>query len=83
MKTEWFYCPRCQRAFPSDVPDDYRPGQIIIEIGQGCLDEDGEDWWYCPYEDCNASTIESLHWSKIRLDHPDLPEIPEQGRVYC
>lgn len=35
MRREWFYCPACRRAFPSEVPDDCVAGQVIEEIGEG------------------------------------------------
>jgi hypothetical protein len=82
MKTEWFWCPRCKRAFHSEVPDDYRPGVVIEEIGQLSVEENGGEWWSCPSEGCGGATVKCMHWSKLRENHPELPEVPESGELY-
>lgn len=82
MKTEWFFCPACRRAFQSGVPDDYRPGHVIEEIGQLCLDEDGGEWWRCPLDACDGATVNCIHWSAFRKAHPEVPEVPYQGMRY-
>ncbi|MHC4252668.1 MAG: hypothetical protein ACYS9X_26420 [Planctomycetota bacterium] len=82
MKREWSFCPACRRAFQSDVPDDYRPGQVIEEVGQLCLDEDGDEWWKCPLKGCDGATVHCIHWSVFKKAHPELPEVPYQGARY-
>lgn len=82
MKTAWFWCPRCKRAFHGEVPDDYRPGMMIEEIAQLSLEENSGEWWSCPNEGCGGATVNCLHWSKLRENHPELPEVPESGKLY-
>lgn len=81
-RTESFWCPRCKRAFPSDVPDDYVAGQVIEEVGELCLDEDGNEWWRCPYPDCGAHTVHCVHWPAFRQGRPDYPVFPAEGVRY-
>lgn len=82
MKTEWFWCLHCERAFESKVPDDYTPEKPIEEIGQMCLNEDGDEWWRCPYRGCDGTTLDLWHWAEVREHHPDYPEKPQLGKVY-
>lgn len=82
MRTEWFFCPTCRRGFESNVPDDSRPGQVIEEIGQLCLDESGDEYWRCPLDGCGGATVNCIHWSVFRRAYPELPEVPYEGVRY-
>ena len=37
----------------------------------------------CPYEGCDGDTaMDAWGWEKLREEHPDYPEIPEEGKLY-
>lgn len=82
MKTEPFWCPGCQRAFLSQVPDDYSPGMVIEKIGQPDPEDEGAGRYLCPAEGCDEAIVNCLHWSKLRENHPELPEVPQDGEIY-
>ena len=84
MKTTWFWCLRCNRAFDGLVPDDYEAGHGLPDgVGQMCLDEDGNVGWRCPYESCGVEIERNvIDWLLVQENHPKYPDVPEKGKVY-
>lgn len=82
MKIETFWCPDCQRAFHGEVPDDYSPGMVIEEVGRLGPQGKGGERHLCPHKGCGGAIVNCLHWSKLRENHPELPEAPQNDGLY-
>jgi hypothetical protein len=82
MRKVWFWCIHCERAFQSEVPDDWRRGWFIEEVGVPYTDKNGEVWYECPYDGCAGSPIDFIPWADMREDDPSLPRHPKKDVVY-
>lgn len=36
----------------------------------------------CPNNGCNGDAVDAVHWEEVINEHPEYPEVPEQGKVY-
>jgi hypothetical protein len=82
MRKQWFWCIHCERAFESNVPDDWKFGWFIEEVGRPVMEESGEIWWRCPYEGCDGTPIDFIPWEEMREGDRALPMVPVTGTVY-
>ena len=74
----FLYCINCERA--------YMNGRHRIKVMYGKewpLEIRGDTMEMCPYEGCDGdAVIDAWEWDRIRSEHSDYPEIPEEGKVY-
>jgi hypothetical protein len=82
MRQVWFWCIHCERVFESDVPDDWKRGWFIEEVGKPYVDTSGRTMYECPYDGCDGSPIDFIPWDDMREDDPSLPYVPEKDVVY-
>jgi hypothetical protein len=78
----WFWCIHCERAFMSGVPDDWKRGWFIEEVGKPYVDMLGRTSYECPYDGCQGTPIDFIPWADMREDDPSLPQIPECHKTY-
>jgi hypothetical protein len=82
-KEVWFWCIHCERAFKSEVPEDWKRGWFIEEVGKPYTDNEGRTWYKCPYDGCDGSPYDFIPWDDMREDDPSLPVTPEKNVVYA
>jgi len=76
---DYVLCWKCKRAYATD---DYRTRSFEPIVIDHVIIEPPDEM-ACAYEDCKGKYPEDvIGWSRVREDHPEYPEIPEQGVVY-
>ena len=55
---------------------------VIEGIGQPGPEDEGAERYLCPTEGRDEAIVNCLHWSKLQRNHPELPEVPEDGELY-
>jgi len=67
------WCLHCERA--------YKFGEFKVIEGQEL--DDGSPMQFCPYEDCDGSTmLDAWAWSDIKEHHPEYPDRPQRNKFY-
>jgi DNA-binding CsgD family transcriptional regulator len=75
----YFVCTACQRVF---IWDDVVWVQVEAVVVNHVLVEPPE-WPKCPNEKCRGGALDAYSWWYVRKEHPEYPEIPEDGVEYC
>lgn len=67
-KRRFYWCFHCSRVF--------RGFQVrICYLG-------GIRYLVCPYDECDGSPFDFIPWRNVKGSFRDLPEVPQQGKVY-
>ena len=80
----WLWCFHCERTYSvmlSGAPEISDRFFAELEMQLGVV-QDGQVYAECPYEDCDAGAHNFQSWDSFMQSHPDMPEVPEVGKVY-
>lgn len=74
----YFVCAYCERAFTWD--DTVVMHEEPLVVNHVLLEP--PDWFKCPNEKCRGDAMDAYSWRYVRKEHPEYPEIPEEGVEY-
>jgi len=81
----WLWCIGCERTFSvmlggePDINDTRFFAELEMQLG---VEQHGQIYAECPYDDCDAGAHNFWSWETYRGNNPDSPEVPVEGIEY-
>ena len=93
---QWIWCLHCQRCFSAfighkpQLEDDEQNHTYTESVFDFAADFEmqlgveisGQVYAECPYEGCDGDLKDFWWWETYERDHPNAPEVPDEGKVY-